>query len=380
MSSNKEPSDPTDPKDKLDPDSDTPDSVTDDDATTVDVSKKDVSKKDGGDTDGGDDKKDTADADTVVAASTRTTTNTERREAAKRKLKARLDAEQRARKKRKIIISSVSAAVVIAIVGTATYFIVDKIQTDRFNAAHKDCTYTDKPNNLQTVPVQPPPQVQPNQYELYRKFATETNEAVRLGQAKIRTVPKPDDKQPNSGTTQGSFNTNQGAIPVTFDHASAPCNTGAVISLIDDKFYDGTPCHRMTTGASLKVLQCGDPTATGQSGPGWASPDEPPTNLQPAGPPSPYGGAGPVIYPRGTIAIANSNNSGQASNTGSSQFFLVIQDSQLAADYSVVGKVDEAGLAVLDKIYAGGITPGPAGQAQDGRPKLPVEIQTATVD
>ena len=43
--------------------------------------------------------------------------------------------------------------------------------------------------------------------------------------------------------------------------------------------------------------------------------------------------------------------------------------------------VDEPGLAVLDKVYEGGITPGPAGsQPGDGKPKLPVTIETAVID
>ena len=152
-----------------------------------------------------------------------------------------------------------------------------------------------------------------------------------------------------------------------------------MISLIRHDYYNDTPCHRMTTSDALKVLQCGDPTGTGAGGPGWSSPDEPPTNLKPAGQPNPMSGQQSVTYPRGTIAIANSNQGGQSSNTGSSQFFLVISDSQLPADYSVVGKVDPEGLKVLDKVAAGGVTPGPSGEASDGKPKLPVQINTAKI-
>lgn len=368
MSSNKEPSDSAEPKDQLDPEGPDSDSSGSESATTDDTVSLDKDAADAAETDAG--------------ATPRELSNTERREAAKRKLQERLDAEAQARKKRKIIISAVSAAVVVAIVGTATYFIVDKIQTDRFNAAHEDCTYTDLSNELRTVPVKPPQGVDPSQYALYDSYQKQTNEAVRLGQKNLRSSPKPDDKQLNSGTVAAVFTTNQGAIPVTLDRKSAPCNTGAMISLIDNGFYNNTPCHRMTGSEALKVLQCGDPTGTGQSGPGWASPDELPTDLQPPAN-NPYGGqqGGPVVYPRGTIAIANSNNEQQGtSNTGSSQFFFVIADSQLAPNYTVVGKVDEAGLAVLDKIYRGGIIPGPTGQAEDGRPKLPVTIENASTD
>ncbi len=136
----------------------------------------------------------------------------------------------------------------------------------------------------------------------------------------------------------------------------------------------------MTTADKLKILQCGDPTGTGMSGPGWTSPDEPPTDLKKVGQPDPMTGSQPVTT-RGTVAIANSSQGGQNPNTGSSQLFIVIQDSELGPDYSIVGHVYEAGLPVLDKINHGGINPGPAGsQPGDGKPKVDVTIETATVD
>ena len=46
-------------------------------------------------------------------------------------------------------------------------------------------------------------------------------------------------------------------------------------------------------------------------------------------------------------------NTGQPNSTGS-QFFLCFTDTQLSPDYTPVGTVDEAGLAVLDKIAAAG--------------------------
>ena len=60
-------------------------------------------------------------------------------------------------------------------------------------------------------------------------------------------------------------------------------------------------------------------------------------------------------------------------STGGSQFFLVYGDSTLPPNYTLFGTVDQAGLAVLDKIAAGGITPGQNGP-EDGTPKTPVQI------
>ncbi|MFW0784914.1 peptidylprolyl isomerase [Gordonia sp. CPCC 206044] len=303
-------------------------------------------------------------------------TNEERREAAKRKLAERLERERQQARRRKIVIASVSTVVVVAIVATATTLIVKKVLDDREAARWTACAYTDQPNRFDQLPKEVPAEVPANQKAQAQAYLDE----MHAGQAKQRTAPKPGDKQLKEGTANLVFDTNQGAIPVSLERNGAPCNTGAVISLAENKFYNDTPCHRITNSESLKVLQCGDPTGTGAGGPGWSSPDELPTDLKPAGQPDPSSGTQPVIYPRGTVAIANSNNPQMGeSNTGSSQFFLVMQDSQLAPNYSVVGKVDPAGLTVLDKIAANGVTPGPNGSAEDGRPKQPVDITTATV-
>lgn len=151
----------------------------------------------------------------------------------------------------------------------------------------------------------------------------------------------------------------------------APGHVERITALAKEGFYDDVVFHRVIPGF---MAQGGDPTGTGMGGPGWTSPDEPPTDLKPSGAPNAMGQQA-VTYPRGTIAIANN---GQA-NSGSSQFFLVIGDSTLPSDYAVVGTVDEAGLAVLDKVAKGGIVPGASGSKEDGAPKLPVKITTATV-
>ncbi len=304
------------------------------------------------------------------------TTNEERREAAKRKLEDRLERERQVARKRKIIIASISTAVVVAIVATATTLIVKKVLDDREAARWTACSYENQPDRFAQLPKEVPPEVPAEQRAQAQQYLDE----MKAGQSKQRTSPKPADRNLKEGTAQLTLNTSQGAIPITLDRNGAACNTAAIISLAENKFYNDTPCHRMTSSESLKVLQCGDPTGTGAGGPGWSSPDELPTNLKSGGKADPMSGTQPVIYPRGTVAIANSNNpqTGQT-NTGSSQFFLVLSDSELAPNYTVVGKVDPAGLTVLDKVAKGGIDPGPNGNAQDGKPKLPVEITTATI-
>jgi peptidyl-prolyl cis-trans isomerase B (cyclophilin B) len=64
------------------------------------------------------------------------------------------------------------------------------------------------------------------------------------------------------------------------------------------------------------------------------------------------------------------------SSTGS-QFFLCFTDTQLSPDYTVVGTVDRAGLAVLDTIAKAG-NDGSNGSG-DGKPKLPVKVASIAV-
>ena len=104
------------------------------------------------------------------------------------------------------------------------------------------------------------------------------------------------------------------------------------------------------------MLQCGDPGGTGTGGPGYTFPTQV---------------TGSETYPRGTVAMANSG-----SGTDGSQFFLVFGDSTLPPNYTVVGRIDDPGLAVLDTIAANG-NDGANGTG-DGAPTQPVTITAMT--
>lgn len=146
--------------------------------------------------------------------------------------------------------------------------------------------------------------------------------------------------------------TNQGEIDLSLNSAKAPCTVNSFTFLAKQKYFDNTPCHRLTTANSF-VLQCGDPSGSGSGGPGYAFADE---NLTGA------------VYPKGTVAMANAG-----AGTNGSQFFLVYKDTKLPPSYTPFGTITK-GLDVLNKVAAAGSTP-----ADDGKPKLAVQIKTVTV-
>lgn len=170
-------------------------------------------------------------------------------------------------------------------------------------------------------------------------------------QPAARSVPLP----PMTGVeTAQAFTvhltTNLGLIDIQLNSAKAPCTANNFRSLAHFKYFDNTPCHRLTT-QGIYVLQCGDPTGKGVGGPGYTFPDE---NLKGA------------TYPMGTVAMANSGP-----GTNGSQFFLVYKDTQLDPNYTPFGIITR-GLDIIDKVAAAGSVP-----PGDGKPKLAINILSA---
>ncbi|MGC4888540.1 peptidylprolyl isomerase [Micromonospora sp. DT227] len=186
------------------------------------------------------------------------------------------------------------------------------------------------------------------------------NEVPKEGRPpQIKDVGLPPAQQASKGTQTMTIDTNLGPITATLDRSLVPCTAGSFTHLASKGFFDNTKCHRLVT-EGIKVLQCGDPSATGKGwrdtdgtgGPSYNLAEENlPTNKRPP-------------YPEGVIAMANS---GKPGSTGS-QFFIVYGDSPLDPNYTVLGTIT-GGMDVVKQVAAAGDDGAFAKQAGGGHPK-----------
>ena len=186
---------------------------------------------------------------------------------------------------------------------------------------------------------------------------SKTNEAPNLfcgtepvGLAAAPSFDKPGKMDLSENSYQWVLNTNCGQVVVELDHKAAPTTVNSMLYLSQQKYFDQTPCHRLTT-SGLFVLQCGDPTGTGTGGPGYTFKDE---NLPKQKDNN---------YPAGTVAMANSGP-----GTNGSQFFIVYEDTTLGANYTIFGKVIK-GLDIVQSVAELGASTG-----ADGSPNQPIGI------
>ena len=127
-----------------------------------------------------------------------------------------------------------------------------------------------------------------------------------------------------------TFKTNCGDFTVALDLEAGPKASASLVSLARAGYFDDTVFHRIAPGF---VIQGGDPTASGNGGPGYKTVDPPPRDAR---------------YTRGVVAMAKT--AAERAGTGGSQFFVVTgPDAGLPPDYAIVGKISE-GQDVVDRI------------------------------
>jgi peptidyl-prolyl cis-trans isomerase B (cyclophilin B) len=251
----------------------------------------------------------------------------------------------------------ITVGTVIVLAAVVMFTIAVARHLDDQSGYHPDITAAPAPADG-LPPFDPPPNLGANcAYPKTNEPASKPNTPPRSG--RVPTDP---------ARVSASLSTDRGNIGLQLDNGKAPCTVNSFASLAQQGYFDDTGCHRLTTTAQLGVLQCGDPSGTGTGGPGYRFANEYPTNQYRLADPALKT---PVLYPRGTLAMANAG-----SGTNGSQFFLVYADSMLPPTYTAFGMIDATGLATLDTIAADGVE----GAGGDGKPAMSVTIDSLRLD
>ena len=178
------------------------------------------------------------------------------------------------------------------------------------------------------------------------------------GRQPVREVTKPPSTPTVDSAVEVTMDTNFGKVPITLDGAKTPCAVNSFLSLAKQGYYDKTDCNRVAFDSrGFAILQCGDPTGTGGGDPGYEFAEEV---------------TGDEQYTSGVIAMAK----GDAPATSGGQFFVALDNSQLPPDYTIFGKLSEAGLTVFRKAATAALKGKPDGY--DGAPGTKVEIRAIT--
>ena len=152
------------------------------------------------------------------------------------------------------------------------------------------------------------------------------------------------------------IHTTAGEIDIRFFPDVAPNHVKNFIDLAQKGFYNGTKFHRVIPGF---MVQGGDPNTKSSDTSSWG-----------------MGGSGTKVnaefnsvpHKRGIVSMARSNDP----NSASSQFFIVVKDSNfLDGQYTVFGQVTK-GMDVADKIVA-------APRGANDRPNAPVAIEKIVI-
>ena len=133
-----------------------------------------------------------------------------------------------------------------------------------------------------------------------------------------------------NGSVRAVVTTEKGAFTIDLLPEDAPLTVDNFIKLARANYFNGLEVHRVVPNF---VMQDGDPRGDGNGGPGWSIRCE--INMVP--------------YERGAVGMALSGK-----DTGGSQWFVTHSPQpHLDGGYTVFGRVNEAGMKVVDNIVRG---------------------------
>ena len=297
-------------------------------------------------------------------------TNQQRRATAKRKLERQLERRAKQAKRRRILTIAGGAVAAVAVIAAVVVAVVvskdDHKGTTRRRPEHASSSARDHsppPEPLGHAAPLPPFKPSANvgancQYPPSPDKAAKPVKPPRTG--KVPTDP---------AQVSVSMVTSQGNMGLLLANNESPCTVNSFASLANQKYFNDTKCHRLTTSPSLSV-SCNVATrrATAPAVRATSSAtNTPPTSTRPMT---------RSAQSRFSIHAARWPWPTPDPNTNGSQFFMVYKDSELPPQYTVFGTIQADGLATLDKIAKAGV----AGGGEDGPPASEVIITSMLLD
>jgi peptidyl-prolyl cis-trans isomerase B (cyclophilin B) len=246
---------------------------------------------------------------------------------------ARLAAEAQSQKRRKQIRNGVIGVVVVGVI-VGIVFLVSGNNNNKTVASQSPVTTTTAAGKSADAKLQ----ATANEVAVKAGCPASTKATVntqKYSSAPAMTIDTSKNYSATVVTTAGTFD-------IALDAKTAPITVNNFVFLADKGYYHCVIFHRVIPDF---MDQTGDPTGTGEGGPGYTIQDENPAKA-----------ANPAQqYPLGSVAMANT---GQP-NTGGSQFFIVSgsQGESLPNTYALFGSVT-SGMNVVDTINQQGSAAG----------------------
>lgn len=178
----------------------------------------------------------------------------------------------------------------------------------------------------------------------------------------VGDIPSPDLSEFRTWT--GELTLNDVVLDFELNGAAAPQAVAAFVQQVNDGYFDGKTCHRLTTIGS-KLIQCGSLDGTGAGDPDYRFG---PLENVPAD----------NLYARGVIALARAG--GDEYSQGH-QFFIMYETGTLPRDlaggYTVFGRVTSGLDEFVEKIASEGVAA--EDEDGDGLPLVDTIITSVTV-
>jgi cyclophilin family peptidyl-prolyl cis-trans isomerase len=254
---------------------------------------------------------------------------TEKRQRQKAGRQSRLEAEQKAQKRKQSLRRTITIVVVAAVVVGVSYLIFKPGKKSTSTAA---TTSTTTSASTTTTPAPAGGSGDKSPSAITTSADCPANFSATLNKPSYPSYPPMTINA--SKTYTATVTTDIGPFTVQLDPKAAPKAVNSFVFLANQHYFDCMIFHRVI---QTFMDQTGDPTGTGTGGAGYKFADELPKTANPQ-------------YPLGSVTLANAGP-----NTNNGQFFIVAgpEGENLAPSYTLFGKVT-SGMDVVEKINAGG--------------------------